>query len=70
MLKGRDGLASSPTKLYSGARVETSPQRMANIMKHFYVKKVANIWENPTPLPPTEDPLIRLRAVTAGSTAP
>ena len=29
--------------LYSGAKVETSPQKMANIMNEFYVKKVAGI---------------------------
>ena len=58
----------SPTKLYSGARVETSPQKMANIMNMYYVKKVADIRASLPP--PTEDPLARLRAAMAGSTAP
>ena len=40
---------------------------MANIMNYIYVKKVADIRAN---LPPaTENPLARLRAVMAGSTA-
>jgi hypothetical protein len=58
----------SPTKLYSGARVETSPQKMANIMNMYYVKKVADIRASLPP--PTEDPLARLRAAMADSTAP
>ena len=60
--------SGSPTKLFSGARVETSPQRMANIMNEFYVKKVADI--RAALPPPTEDPLARLRIIMAGSTAP
>ena len=58
----------SPTKLYSGGRVETSPNKMANIMNEYYVKKVADIRASLPP--PTEDPLARLRALMAGSTAP
>ena len=58
----------SPTKLYSGGRVETSPNKMANIMNEYYVKKVANIRASLPP--PTEDPLARLRMLMAGSTAP
>ena len=60
--------SGSPSKLYSGARVETSPQKMANIMNHYYVNKVADI--RAALPPPSEDPLARLRAVMAGSTAP
>ena len=60
--------SGSPTQLYSGARVETSPQRMANIMNEYYVKKVADI--RAALPPPSEDPLARLRTAMAGSTAP
>ena len=37
-------------KLYSGARVEMSPNRMANIRNEFYVKRVADI-RVPSPRP-------------------
>ena len=60
--------SGSPTRLYSGAKVETSPQKMANIMNEFYVKKVADI--RAALPPPTEDPLARLRAVMADCTVP
>ena len=60
--------SGSPSKLYSGAKVKTSLQKMANIMNAYYVKKVANIRASLPP--PTEDPLARLRAAMAGSTAP
>ena len=62
------GSSGSPTKLYSGAKVETSPQRMANIMNHYYVNKVAEI-QAALP-PPSEEPLARLRAVMAGRVVP
>ena len=35
--------SGSPTMLYHGHRVETSPNKMANIMNNFYIKKVADI---------------------------
>ena len=60
--------SGSPTKLYSGAKLETSPNRMANIMNEFYIKKVADI--RAALPPPSEDPLARLRAVMANSTVP
>ena len=60
--------SGSPTMLYHGHRVETSPNKMANIMNNFYVNKVANI--RAALPPPSEDPLARLRALMAGSTAP
>ena len=58
----------SPTKLYARDRVETSPNKLANIMNEYYVNKVADIRASLPP--PTEDPLARLRALMAGSTAP
>ena len=60
--------SGSPTKLYNGAKVETSPNRMANIMNEFYIKKVADIRASLPP--PSEDPMARLRDIMAGSTVP
>ena len=64
------GLSSSgsPAKLYMSGRVETLPQKMANIMNKVSVKKVADI-SSALP-PPLEKPLARLRAVMASSTVP
>ena len=48
--------SGSPSMLYHGHRVETSPNKMANIMNNFYVKKVADIR---AALPPPTGPAAR-----------
>ena len=35
--------SSSPSKLYSGATIETSPGKLANIMNQYYIQKVSDI---------------------------
>ena len=48
-------LSGSPTILYHSHRVENSSNKIANIMKNFFVKKVADV-HIALPLP-SEDPL-------------
>ena len=60
--------SSSHIMLYHGHRVENSPNKMANIMNNFHVKKVA---DNRAALPsPSKDSLAGLRELMAGNTAP
>ena len=58
----------SPTRLYSGFRVETSPNKMANIMNEFYIQKVANI--RAALPPPSVNPLSMLSSMLADCNTP
>ena len=56
--------SSSPTKLYCGQKVETSPKKNAEIMNRYYVKKVQTIRQDLPP--PSMDPLRPLRRMMSG----
>ena len=55
---------SSPTKLWSMNRVETSPYKMANIMNSYYIAKVTDI--RAALPPPSIDPLGPLKRMMNG----
>jgi hypothetical protein len=55
---------SSPTRLYSGSQVESSPAKMAAIMNSYYIQKVADI--RAALPPPSVDPLATLRRMHYG----
>ena len=56
--------SSSPSKLYSGGRVETSPFKLANIMNMYYIQKVTDI-RSALPVP-NVDPLYAVQTMMAG----
>ena len=58
--------SASPTKLYHGGQIITSPARLAEIMNNFFVDKVTTIRQGlPTP---TDNPLKTLQNMMKGRT--